>query len=104
MWSSSACPLSCRSEPKIWEWSFDEANAEFLPLHMRGLVKEGELESNLEYKKKVAAMPAAKPLDEFPDPQRFEILDFLTLKVVISGTFRVEMTSFRVKKSGISNR
>ena len=41
---------------------------------------------------------------QHPDPQRFEILEFLTLKVVISTLKVPEMTSFRVKKSGISNR
>ncbi len=39
-----------------------------------------------------------------PDPQRFEIPDFLTLKLVISTLKVPEMTGFRVKKSGISNR
>ena len=34
----------------------------------------------------------------------FEITEFLALKVVISGTFRVEMGSFRVKNSEISKK
>ena len=39
-----------------------------------------------------------------PDPQRFEIPDFLNLKLVIFTLKVPEMATFRVNKSGISNR
>ena len=48
--------------------------------------------------------PAREQNPLCPDPQRFEIPDFLTLKLVISTLKVPEMATFGVKKSGISDR